>query len=51
MKSMKVIDSIIQRNGYLAHQENILLATLNDEHKHIREQFIAYCSQDKRSME
>lgn len=33
----KIIDPVIQRNGYFAHPENILLAMITDERKHIRE--------------
>lgn len=33
----KVIDPAIQRNSYFAHPENILLAMMTDERKHIRE--------------
>lgn len=32
-----VIDPVIQRNSYFAHPENILLAMISDERKHIRE--------------
>ncbi|GBP06283.1 Protein asteroid homolog 1 [Eumeta japonica] len=32
-----VIDPVIQRNAYFAHPENLLLAMLTDEEKHIRE--------------
>jgi hypothetical protein len=32
-----VIDPVIQRNAYFGHPENILLAMLTDERKHIRE--------------
>lgn len=32
-----VVDSVIQRNGYFAHPENILLSMLTDDWKHIRE--------------
>lgn len=33
----KVVDPVIQRNGYFGHCENILIAMLCDEQKHIRE--------------
>lgn len=33
----KIIDPVIQRNGYFAHPERILLAMITDERKHIRE--------------
>ncbi|CAG9791202.1 unnamed protein product [Diatraea saccharalis] len=32
-----IIDPVIQRNAYFAHPENLLLAMLTDEEKHIRE--------------
>lgn len=32
-----VVDPVIQRNAYFGHPENILLAMLTDERKHIRE--------------
>lgn len=32
-----IIDPVIQRNGYFAHPENILLAMITDERLHIRE--------------
>lgn len=32
-----MIDPVIQRNGFFAHPENILLAMLSDELKHIQE--------------
>lgn len=32
-----IIDPVIQRNGYFAHPENILLAMISDERQHIRE--------------
>ena len=32
-----VIDSVIQRNGYFAYPESVLLLMLNDDRKHIRE--------------
>jgi hypothetical protein len=32
-----VVDSVIQRNGYSCHSENLLLAMLTDERSHIRE--------------
>lgn len=32
-----IIDPVIQRNGYFAHPENILLAMIADERQHIRE--------------
>lgn len=32
-----VVDSVIERNGYFAHPENILLAMLTDSQQHIRE--------------
>lgn len=32
-----IIDPVIQRNGYFAHQENILLAMITDGRQHIRE--------------
>ena len=35
--SQLVIDPVIQRNAYFGHPENILLAMLTDERKHIRE--------------
>lgn len=34
---LKVIDPVIQRNGYFASPENLLLGLLIDERKHIRE--------------
>ena len=34
---LKIIDPVIQRNGYYAHPENVLLCMLCDERKHIRE--------------
>lgn len=33
----KIIDPVIQRNGYFAHPEGILLAMITDEKKHVRE--------------
>ena len=33
----KVIDPVIDRNGYFAHSENLLIAMLGDDRKHIRE--------------
>lgn len=33
----KVVDPVIQRNGYFGHSENILISMLNDERKQIRE--------------
>lgn len=33
----KVIDPVIQRNSYFAHPENILLAMITDDKRHIRE--------------
>lgn len=33
----KIIDPVIQRNSYFAHPENMLLAMLTDDKKHIRE--------------
>ena len=36
-KIKSVIDPVIQRNGYFAHPENVLLSMLTDERKHIRE--------------
>lgn len=35
-----IIDAVIQRNGYFAHPENILLAMLGDERKLVREQAV-----------
>ena len=35
--SKKITDPVIQRNGYFAHPENVLLSMLTDERKHIRE--------------
>ena len=32
-----IIDPVIQRNSYFAHPENVILAMLNDERKHIQE--------------
>lgn len=32
-----IIDPVIQRNSYFAHEENLLLAMLTDDRKHIRE--------------
>ncbi|GBP37966.1 hypothetical protein EVAR_84953_1 [Eumeta japonica] len=32
-----IVDTVIQRNGYFAHSENLLLAMITDERKHIRE--------------
>lgn len=32
-----IIDSVIQRNGYFAHPENILFAMIADERQHIKE--------------
>lgn len=32
-----IVDPVIQRNGYFAHPENILLAMLTDSKQHIRE--------------
>lgn len=34
----KIIDPVIQRNGYFGHPENVLLAMLADDRKEIREQ-------------
>ena len=36
-KLKMVIDPVIQRNAYFANPENILLAMISDEQKHIRE--------------
>ena len=36
-KHKAVIDAVIQRNGYFCHTENMLVAMLTDERKHIRE--------------
>ncbi|XP_061717533.1 uncharacterized protein LOC133525257 [Cydia pomonella] len=36
-KLKKVIDPVIQRNGYFGHTENILIAMLADDRKHNRE--------------
>jgi len=36
-KCTAIIDDVIQRNAYFSHTENILLAILTDERKHIRE--------------
>lgn len=36
-KIKKIIDPVIQRNSYFAHPENLLLAMLADNRKHIRE--------------
>lgn len=33
----KIVDPVIQRNGYFGHPENILLVMLVDERKAIRE--------------
>lgn len=33
----KIVDPVIQRNGYFAHPENVLVAMLADDRKHIRE--------------
>lgn len=46
----KVVDPVLQRNGYYGHPENLLLAMLADERKHIRElglRRILKCRQDK----
>ncbi|KAL4718111.1 hypothetical protein ACJJTC_005692 [Scirpophaga incertulas] len=32
-----IVDTVIQRNAYFAHAENVLLAMITDERKHIRE--------------
>ncbi|GBP79762.1 hypothetical protein EVAR_56670_1 [Eumeta japonica] len=32
-----IVDTVIQRNGYFADSENLLLAMITDERKHIRE--------------
>lgn len=33
----KIVDPVIQRNSYFGHPENVLLAMLADDRKHIRE--------------
>ena len=33
----KVVNAVLHRNGYFAHPENLLLAMITDERKHIRE--------------
>ena len=33
----KVHDTVIQRNAYYAHQENLLIAMITDSKSHIRE--------------
>ena len=33
----KIVDDVLQRNAFWAHSENVLLAMLYDENKHIRE--------------
>lgn len=33
----KVVDEVIQRNAYFCHTENLLLAMMTDERKHVRE--------------
>jgi hypothetical protein len=33
----KVVDVVLQRNGFFCHPENLLLAMITDEQKHIRE--------------
>nr|CAH7763285.1 unnamed protein product [Callosobruchus chinensis] len=33
----KIIDSVIQRNAYFAHPENISLSMISDDRKHVRE--------------
>lgn len=46
----KVVDPVLQRNGYYGHPENLLLAMLADERKHIRElglRRILKCRQEK----
>ncbi|GBP00984.1 hypothetical protein EVAR_2278_1 [Eumeta japonica] len=38
LKDLKcIVETVIQRNGYFAHSENLLLAMITDERKHIRE--------------
>jgi hypothetical protein len=32
-----VVDPVIQRNGYFAHPENLLLAMISDDRRHVRE--------------
>lgn len=32
-----IVETVIQRNGYFAHAENLLVAMITDERKHIRE--------------
>ena len=32
-----IVDTVIQRNAYFGHAENILLAMLTDDRQHIRE--------------
>jgi hypothetical protein len=32
-----IIDPVLQRNGFFGHPENILLAMITDERKHVRE--------------
>ncbi|KAJ8728603.1 hypothetical protein PYW07_006299 [Mythimna separata] len=36
-KLKAIVDPVIQRNGYFAHPENLLLAMLTDSQQHIRE--------------
>lgn len=36
-KLKKVVDPVIQRNGYFAHPENLLLAVITDENPNMRE--------------
>lgn len=34
---LKIIDPVIQRNGYYAHPENMLICMLSDERQQVRE--------------
>lgn len=45
-----VVDPVIQRNGYFAHPENLLLSMLTDTQQHIRE-LAARCILKARSIE
>ena len=33
----EVIDPVLQRNGFLAHPENLLLSIITDERVHVRQ--------------
>jgi hypothetical protein len=36
-KLKQIVDPVLQRNGFFGHPENLLLAMITDERKHVRE--------------